>query len=734
MKRKILAFLLSVLMLIGLCGCGADRGKPLGVFNGEHKTKLEKSFTAAENDEWRLLWDSEHYRILLENKADGTVWSTLPNGLSVPEYDEYGDEIINNPQLENPLTVQYINPENMQLELLYAYTGSLKKGAYELERIDGGFKITYYFDAKQISVPVEYRLLENGINVSVNPNEITEGENKVYTVVLSPFFCSVSNRTTDGYLFVPSGSGALINPAEWSADVSYTCSYPVYGTDAQLINSGDDGITNSQAVKLPVFGAKDGNRAVLAVIEEGAEAASVECNVGNIKYDYSSVRASFELRGIADNGSYSENAITSEISVSYFPLRGEKADYTGMAEAYREYLAGKNGLERTANETAVSLKLLGAAYVDKQFIGIPYKSLFATTTFGQALELLKDFTKETEIIPAVSLAGFGSSGLDVGRAAGDLKTASLLGGKKDINALTEYCLDKKIDLYMDYDVMLFSKSGAGVSSVFDYARNTVGQKALRYKRALGTDKEEKISEYFVARKELVTLGKATADTVRDNGIGGLSLGSIASSAYSDYGNQKYYVKGSFAADYGEIAEYNKKLGNRMLADNANLYAAVNAGLITDVPVSSDKNDLFYADIPFYQMVFKGCVPMTCAAVNLAINPQKRVLAAAESGCGLGFTLTAEYDNSLSTSGQRVFHSTLYGSVKEEVNKTAKEYAEYFEKINGAAIKNHTVISGNVRKTVFDNGVSVWVNYGDAPVETEIGTIEPCSYIYTEENR
>lgn len=229
MKRKISAVILSVLLIILAAGCGTDKGTPLSAFDSKHKNKSEQSFTAAENSEWSLQWDKEHYRILLKSKADGTTWSTLPEELLTPAFDEDGYEVNNNPQLENPLTVQYINPENMQPEVLYGYTGSLKKGAYGLEKISGGIKITYYFDNKQISLPVEYKLLENGINVSVDPTEITEGDNKVYSIALSPFFCSVSNGSSDGYLFVPSGSGALIKPYEWEADVGYTCSYPVYG-------------------------------------------------------------------------------------------------------------------------------------------------------------------------------------------------------------------------------------------------------------------------------------------------------------------------------------------------------------------------------------------------------------------------------------------------------------------------------------------------------------------------
>lgn len=732
MKRKVLAFLLSVLMLLVFCGCGADKGKSLSAFDDQHKTKLSKTFTAAENDNWLLEWDSEHYRILLKNKADGTVWSALPSELLEPQYDEYGYEINNNPQLENPLIVQYINPENMQLEILYGYTGSLKKGAYELEKIEDGFKITYYFDGKQISVPVEYRLQENGINISVDPTKITEGDFKVYNIALSPFFCSASNNTTDGYLFVPSGSGALINPTEWLADVSYTCSYPVYGTEAQLINSNLNGITNTESVKLPVFGAKEEDRAVLAIIEDGAESAFVNCNVGNKKFEYSSVYASFEIRGVADNGSYSDNAITTPISVSYLPITGEKADYIGMAELYREYLINKMGIKKVSKEVASSINLLGATYVDAQFIGIPYKSLYATTTFKDSLNIIKDFSKETKTSPVVSMVGFGLSGVDVGKAAGDLKISNSLGGKKDIENLVSYCENQKIDLYMDYDIMMFSESGAGISKTYDYARNTVGQKALRYKRDLGTDKEEKVAELFVARKELVTLGKKAADSVKKSGINGLSLSSIASGIYSDYSNQKYYARSNFGADYSAIAEYSKKQNNRLLAEGANLYAAINADIITNAPTSSDKNDLFYADIPFYEIVFKGYIPMTCGSVNLAINPARRVLLAAESGLGLGFTFTANYDNNLFTSEQKIYHSTLYSSVREDVNKSAREYAEYFEKIEGAVIAEHSIVSKNVRKTVFDNGITVYVNYGDTSAVTEIGTVAPFSYLYSEE--
>lgn len=734
MKRKISAVILSVLLIILAAGCGTDKGTPLSAFDSKHKNKSEQSFTAAENSEWSLQWDKEYYRILLKSKADGTTWSTLPEELLTPAFDEDGYEVNNNPQLENPLTVQYINPENMQPEVLYGYTGSLKKGAYGLEKISGGIKITYYFDNKQISLPVEYKLLENGINVSVDPTEITEGDNKVYSIALSPFFCSVSNGSSDGYLFVPSGSGALIKPYEWEADVGYTCSYPVYGEDGQLKNTNNSGITNSQPVRLPVYGAADGNRGVLAIIEKGAESASINCNVGNRKFGFSACYAGFEIRGVASDGSYSENAQVSAISVSFLPLTGEKASYSGMAEAYRNYLIKEYGIEKVSKETAASLELLGATQVDSQFLGIPYRSLYPMTTFKQALSILKDFTDRTGVAPAVKLSGFGLSGLNNGKAAGGLKTAAVLGSKKDIKAFTDYSSGISAGLYMNYNIVNFSKSGAGISKTFDYARNTVGQKALVRKRVLGSDKEEKVAEYFVAREKLCELGKKAADNAIETGIAGLSLAEAASGVYSDYSNQKYYARGGFATDYSGIIGYGKEKGNKILADGANLYAAVSADIITGAPDCSDKNDLFYADIPFYQMVFKGYIPMTGPAVNLAAESADRLLFAAETGMGLGFTFIGSYSSDLFSAEENIYHSVLYGTGSDDACKAVDGYLKYFEAVEGAVISEHSILSDTLRKTVFDNGVEVYINYGVTAAVTAAGTVEARSYIFTEGKR
>ena len=135
-----------------LTGCGSNAISGVAEYNKDVKTRKEDTFTAAENGTYSLVWDGEHRRILLKDKTNGRVWSNVPSKALVPVLDEDGDEKANNPLLEAPILVEYIDPETQNLKNLNGYTGSLKKNSYIIEKLDNGFKITYRFKKEEISV------------------------------------------------------------------------------------------------------------------------------------------------------------------------------------------------------------------------------------------------------------------------------------------------------------------------------------------------------------------------------------------------------------------------------------------------------------------------------------------------------------------------------------------------------------------------------------------------------
>ena len=142
------------------------------------------------------------------------------------------------------------------------------------------------------------------------------------------------------------GSGALIGTETAPDEKTYR--EELFGTDPAhntLITR-----TNTESVRLPVFGVKRGTDAMLGAISAGAATAAVRAQAGNERVGYSSVYAEFAIRGAetvedAKVGTHRYIQIFSDeknaeerLAVDYYPLAGEDAGYVGMAARYRRYL------------------------------------------------------------------------------------------------------------------------------------------------------------------------------------------------------------------------------------------------------------------------------------------------------------------------------------------------------------------------------------------------------------
>jgi hypothetical protein len=69
---------------------------------------------------------------------------------------------------------------------------------------------------------------------------------------------------------------------------------------------------------------------------------------------------------------------------------------------------------------------------------------------------------------------------------------------------------------------------------------------------------------------------------------------------------------------------------------------------------------------------------------------------------------------------------------EKLNDSSmQKFVGYFNKIKGASIKEHEIISEYVRKVTFDNGVTVYVNYGYEDVNINGFRIRASDFEYSE---
>lgn len=742
---RLTAVTLSVFLLVCACGCGGKENavKSVNTLNyGDMSFSSEEvaDGTVCENATWRLDWDSEKKRVLFTDKSSGAVWGQTPEEADTVVYDESGMLKKNHPQTESAILVHYYDPSTLDEKIAISGTDALSYGMIYTEKISNGIKVTYDFAAQEMSVPVEYTIEEDGFRITIRPDEISDnGEFYVTGISVAPFMCGLKNNSEDSWLFLPDGSGAVIKPVETDL-VGNSGSIGVYGED--LLVQTYDFTTVTQQAHFPVFGVKRLERALLGIIDSGAESASVSWNVGSQNIGYSSVYPFFRIRGYslveAPRGFYSplseiqvfaKYINTVPLSVKYYSLSGENADIYGMAKTYGEYLCETKDLEVSENDDGkIALKYIGAVVQPSFILGIPSSKLYSLTTTEQAIAMTREFNDLLQTDFYVDLVGFGASGTDAGKLAGGFTTGGSLGSKNGMKKLSEEMKKLKKEWYMDFDLLSFSSSGAGFSSSDDVAVLPNGQAAWfsSYNTVSRESNEDRY--YLLKRSKFAEAADKLIDKAASMKLSGISLDSLSNTVYSDYNSPSMSAAAGFSTDAQQVFDTVKNGGYALLTDRANDYAAVKSDRIIDVPLYSSQYDISFTDVQFYGMVFKGYVPMNSVSINLCADENDALLRCIEAGVAPGFTLTYNYDNELITSQHSFIFGSSYEGNKQKISDIDKAVGDYYRSVDKAKILDYKLLSQTLRVTEFDNGVYAVVNYGSEDENTAYGTVPAHGWI------
>ncbi|MEE1075162.1 MAG: DUF5696 domain-containing protein, partial [Acutalibacteraceae bacterium] len=411
---KVLSVILITLILFSGCA-QKENGKALMKFKTVNETKSEEGIVA-ENSLYRLIWNDTKKSITLENKNTGECYTTVPDGADLVEKDGMGVH----PQVLSDISIDYVDIDGTSIMTSHSYVGAVQDGSVVCEKIKNGCLVTYYFNAEEISVPVNYVLNDDSLSVSIDPQKITENERKIIKVSLNPFMCALKNDSQDSYLFIPSGSGAIAYPETYSM-IGHSYSQQVYGYDPTIEKWAE--ATEEQNVLLPVYGVKDGNKGICTIISGGEENAIIDAISGSTSYGYSSVYASFNIRAyspmhtsmygyVLKTTSFDDSVINTICQLDFYPLSGEKANYSGMAELFKEKVLNKK--EKADDNAELNLVIYGGIMTERSFFGIPYDSIFAATTLNEARDIIEELSSQTDANINVLLKGFGTSGLDIG--------------------------------------------------------------------------------------------------------------------------------------------------------------------------------------------------------------------------------------------------------------------------------------------------------------------------------
>ena len=108
------------------------------------------------------------------------------------------------------LEIRYYDAKSMSQERV-SKIASVNKNGLSAEKAENGIIFRYSFVSEGISIPIQYTLQEDHLQVSVLIDQIEEtAENRLIDISLLPYF-GAANTTEQGYFFVPDGSGSLIH-------------------------------------------------------------------------------------------------------------------------------------------------------------------------------------------------------------------------------------------------------------------------------------------------------------------------------------------------------------------------------------------------------------------------------------------------------------------------------------------------------------------------------------------
>ena len=669
--------------------------------------------------------------VIIRNGENGSEWRTTSENFDMDESIKPNIKM----NYDSQLIIKYADQSGNIYELSSA-AFCVKKGGLTSEKITDGVRASYYFPKCKITVPVDYTLNGNEFTASVIIKDIKE-EDSSYRLTgwaLLPYF-NAGGKQENGFLFVPDGCGAIINFNNGKSAYKTYKQY-IYGRDGAIDITAASGHTENAL--LPVFGTSAPKGSSVAVITSGESRCSVNARVTSATEGYNSVYTEFIYRDSTmasfNDKSWNKKEVRvfensapelDKLSVTYFLLE-PAAGYTDMALCYQNYLV-KSGVlneKTTKGYYPLFVNAYGSVNAVKHILGFPVKSEIALTKYTDAVNILKELKAagaDSTVLKYNSWIKGGPEGKIPLKAA----ASGVLGGKSGLKKLTGYLKDNGINGYFDINITDMYKSRLGYIKTMDSAKMLNQSPVIKYQYSLST-LQKKETDAFWYLLNPVKVNKAASKIAASLKKSGVSCDTLGTQLYSSY-NEKGMDRVSAQALFEKSLEELKNSAGSMLLSAPNAYALKYADEISSLPTQSSGYGITDYAVPFYQTVIHGFIPYAMEPANKTGDFEKSVLTALETGSSLQLEVIARNSDKIDNTQFYTLYADMYGEWTEKAAKAYKEISGVLKSVSNAKIKEHTVLSDGVRRTAYDNGVTVTVNYNDSEAEVSGEKIPAMGY-------
>ena len=732
-KNHTIKYLALLMMAILFLGIGALPKAQVVADETEVSPEIQEELATsgkyalkASNDNLAFYVESATGHFAVVNKKANSVWYSIPQD---PKEDKISKGAVIN-ENKSELVVEYMGVNdvntNNEKQRTNSQVGCVINGMITVESIDNGVTVLYEFDEEELGfkIPVKYVLHEDYLETSIDLKNLDEGDKCILvSIKFLPTF-GAANPSKTGYLFVPDGSGAI---AGFNRGVVPYQEYnkTVYGNDMAIVE--EDQVVSEEDIRFPVFGSViDGAGAMMGVITEGDGAASIIAKTGSSKLYYNTISSQLMYRiyseskglyAVQRDGSTLIYTLTETPSgldsytVRYYFLDGEEASYVGMAKKYREYLVEEKSFKKNLSEPSLALNIYGSIETPANILGITYDKKRELTTFAQAQKMLEELKSKGVNNITLQYIGWNNNGVFNRYYPDDADALSILGGNDGFEDLVSYLNKNKVNYYFTTDFLEFSEGSLfGASAKSDATKAPNGDVATQYQYSIVTYEQKKYDYtwVYVRPDSLAGLAQDFLDDYKDLGLDSIGLSKIGSMVYSDFDSSEGTYR---SVNVNTFADFLSKVGIKNIAiDGGNAYALPYSARVFEAPMTSSNYDIFDYDVPFYQMVLHGYINYTTPTAVQTISIRSTFLKCLETGSDMLFSCVG--DNAYNTSETRMSHlySSQYSLWKDEAIGYYKEYSAVNAKVYDKEITDHAQIAEGVYKTVYSNGVTVYVNY------------------------
>lgn len=530
----------------------------------------------------------------------------------------------------------------------------------------------------------------------------------------------------DGYAFYPDGCGAISYFNVSHPLLSGTYTQRVYDRDRNDVSyiEDEEGNIFINSTTVPVYGIKSGDSAFLAMITEGEYDSQINYIPCTISQNIATAYGSYIMRQMSSvvNSSsntvstYDEDLIKTNRTTRYVFLQDEKANYSGMAATYRDYLKDTNQLQVSSvmkkEKMPLALDFFIGYDTEKKGMNDSYISI---TSFDGIKNFVQKLDKKGINNQFLYLDNWKEN---YGNClVTDFVPSKEAGGKNSLSELSEYIKNSKNHLILE---------GQYVETAEEKLNSAERDVAIVKTKSLLNflnDGMAMLNPTFVYNKTK----KVGLNSIEELGINTFDMGDMSRSLYFDYNENAVSNREGTANIFRQLANDVSNEKECVVGENANAYIYGMLDWNRDVPENG--SNFLYTDetVPFIQMVLHGSMIYTGTPFNEVFDEQQQLLKAVEYGYIPSYYLTEESPIEISTAGLSGFYSTQFTTWENKICETYETLNNDLNEVWNKTIVSHEKVEEDVYSVLYENGVKIIVNYTENDVTVDGSQIKALDY-------